>query len=208
MRYAISKCEGLEVEHFQDAYHKAFKDLIKEYHGPAIFLRMSDYETRVEQVGRTLQDCGFDNPNLVQELVDVYHEELKKTLKLFPDAIHVLSSLKSRYRLSLVTNGFSDLQRWKLEVLQIAGFFDDILISGEIGYTKPDPRIFDPLLTKLAIPASQYLYVGNSQDDDLTSAHSAGLQVVWINRKAEILRPRIPKPNYELKNLSELLGFL
>jgi putative hydrolase of the HAD superfamily len=208
MRYAISKCEGLKIDHFQDAYRKAFKDLIKEYHGPAIFLRMNDYEARVEQLGRTLQHCGFDDPNLVQELVDVYNEELKKTLKLFPDALHVLSSLKSRYRLSLVTNGFSDLQRWKLEVLKIASYFDDILISGEVGYTKPDPRIFDPLITKLSIPASQYLYVGNSQDDDLPSAHSAGLQVVWINRKGEVLRPRIPKPNYELKNLSELLVFL
>jgi FMN phosphatase YigB (HAD superfamily) len=34
------------------------------------------------------------------------------------------------------------------------------------------------------------------------------LRVVWFNRKGETLRPRIPKPNYEIRNLSELLGFL
>lgn len=208
IRYAISKCEGLEIDSFQDAYDKAFKDMIKEYHGPTIFLRMSGYETRIEWVGRTLQYFGFDDSNLVHELVHVYGEERRKTLKLFPDAIHVLSFLKSKYRLSLVTNGPSDIQREEIEVLRIAGYFDDIIVAGEVGYAKPDPRIFDALITKLAVPASQHLYVGNSQDADLTSAHHAGLKVVWINRKDEVLRPKIPKPDYEIKNLSELLGFL
>jgi putative hydrolase of the HAD superfamily len=208
IRHAVSKQEGLETTHFQDAYNKAFQDMIKEYNGPAIFLSMSGYETRIEWVSRTLQHCGFDDPNLVHELVDIYGEERKKTLKMFPDAIQVLSYLKNKYRLSLVTNGPSDIQREEIEVLKIASYFDDIIVAGEVGYAKPDPRIFDPLITMLSIPTSQYLYVGNSQDDDLTSAHYAGLKVAWINRKNEILRPRIPKPNYEIKNLSELLGFL
>jgi putative hydrolase of the HAD superfamily len=208
IRYALTKCEGLETEHFQEAYNKASKDMIKKYNGPSIFNRLSGYETRVEHIRRTLILCGFDDPNLVRELVDIYGEERRKTLKLFPDAIRVLSSLKIKYRLSIVTNGPSDIQRGKIEVLKIACYFNDILISGEVGYAKPDPRIFDPLITKNTIPASQYLYVGNSQDDDLTSAHYAGLKVVWINRKGEVLKKTIPKPHYEIKNLSELLGFL
>jgi HAD superfamily hydrolase (TIGR01549 family) len=76
-------------------------------------------------------------------------------LKWYHDAIHVLSSLKSKYRLNLVTNGPSDIQRAEIDVLQIASYFDDVVVAGEVGYAKPDPRIFDPLKSKLSIPASQ-----------------------------------------------------
>ena len=71
IKYAVSKCEGLEKDHFQEAYNNAFQDMIEKYHGHAIFLRMSGYETRIEHVSRTLQQCGYVDTNRVRELVDV-----------------------------------------------------------------------------------------------------------------------------------------
>ncbi|UCH02463.1 MAG: HAD family hydrolase, partial [Candidatus Bathyarchaeota archaeon] len=191
-----------------DAYNKTFRDMIREYNGPAIFLKMSGKETRLQHVGRMLRECGCFDPQLVRELVDVYGEERRRTLKLFPDALHVLSTLKRKYQLILVTNGPSDIQRQEIQDLHIAEYFDDIIVAGEVGYAKPDPKIFSHLLSKNTLPASQYLYVGNSQDDDLTSAHDAGLQVVWINRKGEALKPDIPQPSYEITQLHELLYIL
>ena len=169
---------------------------------------MSGKETRIALVGNALESCGFNDAGLVDELVTVYGNERRKTYKLFPDALHVLSSINKKYHLSLLTNGPSDIQREKIGDLQIESYFDHIIIAGEVGYAKPDPQIFKCLIKEYSIPASQILYVGNSQKHDLFGAYTAGLQVCWINRNNEKLNPETLKPNYEINNLSELLEIL
>jgi len=206
--WAVAKCEGLEQSQFQRAYDKALKDMINQYNGSAIFLRMSGEQTRLELVSRALGACGFYDSFLAQELVNIYGEQRRKTLELFPEALHALSSLRTKYSLSLLTNGPSDVQRKEIEDLQIAEYFDYIIIAGEVGYAKPDPKIFNLLISKYAIPPPQILYVGNSQEEDILGAHEAGLKIAWINRKSEALIPEIPKPHYEIRNLSELLDLL
>lgn len=206
--YAVSMCNGLKLPQFRKAYDKALESMISEYDGAAIFLRMSGEETRLELISRALHACGFYDSRLAQDLVKIYGKERRKTLKPFSDALCVLSSLCRKYSLSLVTNGPSDVQREEIEDLQIAEYFDHIIIAGEVGYAKPDPRIFNLLITKYAIPPSQILYAGNSQEEDVACAYKAGLKVAWLNRKGEKLNPEIPKPHYEIESLSELLDAL
>jgi putative hydrolase of the HAD superfamily len=205
---AVSKCNGLKLSQFRKAYDKTLENIINEYEGAAIFLRMSGEETRLELISRALRACGFYDPRLAEDLVKTYGRERRKTLKLFPNALCVLSSLRRKYSLSLVTNGPSDIQREEIEDLRIAGYFDHIIIAGEVGYAKPDPRIFNLLIAKYAIPPSQILYVGNSQEEDVMCAFKAGLKVAWLNRKGEKMKKEIPNPHYEIKSLSKLLDAL
>jgi putative hydrolase of the HAD superfamily len=208
MNYAISRCEGVELSTFQEAYKKSFQNMINHYGGQAIFLIKSGLETRLEHISRTIHRLGFYDPKLVNQLVKIYGEERRKTLKLFSDSIPLLTVLKTKYRLSLVTNGPSDVQRNEIEWLNIEKYFDDIIVSGEVGYAKPDPRIFKVLLTKLKITPSQIIYVGNSQEHDIKGAKKAELKTIWINRKNERLLPETPKPDYEITTLSELINIL
>jgi len=104
--------------------------------------------------------------------------------------------------------GLQTLQRSEIEWLNIEEYFDNIIVSGEVGYAKPDHRIFKVLLNKLKITPSQVVYVGNSQKHDMIGAKKAGLKIVWINRKNERILPETPKPDYEISNLSELINIL
>ena len=111
MNYAISRCKGLELSMFQEAYRESFQDMINYYGGQVIFLIKSGLETRLEHISRTLHRLGFYDPKLVNQLVNVYGEERRKTLELFSDSIPVLTAIKKKDRLSLVTNGPSDVTK-------------------------------------------------------------------------------------------------
>ena len=206
--YAISRCEGMELSRLQRAYNESLRDMIMEQGGEAIFLRKSGREVRLELISRTLHACGFDDSGLAEDLVNIYGKERRRTLKLFPDALYVLSSLRVKYPLGLVTNGPSDIQRTEINDLQIAQYFNHIIVSGEVGYAKPDPQIFKLAAARYDLPPSQILHVGNSQEEDVAGAYRAGLKVAWLNRKGEKLRPETPKPHYEIQSLSELLNIL
>jgi len=91
--YAVSRCNGVVWSQLQRAYKECLNAMIEEQGGEAVFARKSGWEVRLELIGRTLHACGIDDPQLVKELVKLYSEQRRRTLKLFPDALRVLSSL-------------------------------------------------------------------------------------------------------------------
>lgn len=85
----------------------------------------------------------------------------------------------------------------------------DLVVSSESAQAyKPNPDIFLPALEKLGVSASDALYVGDSQEDDLEGAHRAGTKMAWVNRDGSVLKEGIPAPDYEIEDLSEVLGIL
>ena len=66
----------------------------------------------------------------------------------------------------------------------IASSFDVILSSAEVGYKKPDPRIFRDALTRLGTSPGQTLHVGDSIDNDFRGAQAAGLGALLIDRRS------------------------
>lgn len=83
-----------------------------------------------------------------------------------PEAEKVLEALRKRYRTALITNWDHApwLKRW-LADSDITGWFEDIVISDEVGCAKPDPRIFTSALEKLGLKPSEMVYVGDSPED-------------------------------------------
>jgi putative hydrolase of the HAD superfamily len=73
---------------------------------------------------------------------------------------------------------------------------------------KPDPRIFHEALSELGVAPEEALYVGDSQDDDIVGAKRAGMQVAWINRTGQTLKPGVPQRDYEIHGLGELLDIV
>ncbi len=90
-------------------------------------------------------------------------------------AQEILASLASRYRLGLISNGYADTQRPRLHAARLTGYFQTIVVSDEVGWAKPDPRIFAYALEQLGIAPAFALYVGDSTSHDLAGALNAGL---------------------------------
>jgi len=99
---------------------------------------------------------------------------------VFPGAHELLDQLRGSYRLALVTNGTSDFQRRKVEQTGMAGRFDAVVVSGDLGTGKPHPEPFLAALEALGVNAEQAVMVGNDEARDIAGAGALGIRTIWV----------------------------
>ena len=152
-----------------------------------------------------LRRAGHDhNVEFSEELAQRYMQERRTLHVVYDDVIPVLERLKRYYRLGLLTNGTPDLQRCKLEASGLAGYFDTIVVSGEVGFGKPDRRVFKLILDRLQVTAASSAMIGNNLTVDIEPALSMGLMTVWVNRERKIYSDHI-RPDMEVAVLTEVI---
>jgi len=106
---------------------------------------------------------------------------------LYPDVLDVLSQLRPRFQLAVISN-FDGRLRFILEHLGISKFFVHVFISSEIGADKPDPEIFRRALKVTGLKPSEVLDVGDDPERDWKAAAAAGLSIFQLNRPKNSLR--------------------
>jgi 2-haloacid dehalogenase len=137
-----------------------------------------------------------------------YLEALGRRGYLRRFAREVLRRLAESAVLVLITNGIAEVQRGRLAAAGIAPRFKEILISGELGVAKPDPRFFELALAAAGLPPGDLLCVGDSPSADIRGGHAAGLATCWVARRSSPYPPQEPAPDYRISDLRELTGFL
>lgn len=133
-----------------------------------------------------LLQLGIDDPNLAAEMGTFYGEARLQALVPFDGAIEGVRDLATRFPLGLITNGPADVQRSEIARLGIGQIFDPILIEGEMGFGKPDPKVFSLAATRLGFAPEQLLMVGNSYRHDIRPAIRAGWKAIWIHSEGDI----------------------
>ncbi|MDW2885366.1 HAD family hydrolase [Exiguobacterium artemiae] len=108
-------------------------------------------------------------------LLDDYLTGFAKTSVLFPGTIPLLESLSPSYRLGLITNGRSDLQRSVIETHGLQDFFDPILISEEVGLSKPNPTLFLRPVQDWELKPEHVLFIGDHPLHDVAGAKAVGM---------------------------------
>ncbi len=105
-----------------------------------------------------------------------------KPWRIFDDVRPCLEELKRRgVKLGVISN-WDERLRPLLRELDLEKYFDAVVVSGEVGAHKPDPRIFQKALGLLQVPADATLHVGDSALEDAVGARSAGLQSLLLAR--------------------------
>lgn len=129
-----------------------------------------------------------------REYAALYMELHNERIRPMDGAIEALDIMKSLgLRLAVVTNGIADTQREKLERFRLTERFEHIFIDTEIGYSKPDPRIFEYALDKMNLNAEDVWMIGDNIRWDVGGPQAIGITGVWINTKQVV----IPE-NYEI----------
>ena len=136
-----------------------------------------------------------------------YRSDRFRGLELYDDVLDGIEAVRSSYTIAMITNGPTDIQQPKLDLLNIEQLFSFVLISERTGFWKPDPRIFELALERAGIPAHESVYVGDSVAHDVPGAHSAGLGAVWMNRRGLVWTGDRP-PDHEARNMNDLLDWL
>lgn len=111
-------------------------------------------------------------------LTELHRGLSRRRLHRYPHVRQVLDELRDHYRLGVVTDGQSAYARPELDELGLLDHFDPIVVSGELGFRKPDSRMFDIALRTLEIAPEQAVYVGNDAFRDVHGARQAGLHTV------------------------------
>ena len=162
---------------------------------------------RREAWSRALADHGIHDLCFAEQLAAIFPRERRTRHVVFPDVEAVLQDLRETCQLALVTNGAPDLQREKVQGADLTQYFRAIVISGEVGVGKPDPRIFSLALDALARNSSEAVMVGNSLARDIIGAQQAGIRGIWLNRSGIDCDEGV-KPGAEIASLSELRDLL
>ena len=111
---------------------------------------------------------------------------------------------KAARPIGIVTNGPTEVQHAKLELLGIDRLVDFVLVSEEFGVAKPDPRIFREALRLAGVAAEDAVFVGDSAEFDIAGAQAAGIPTVWVNRhRRPWTGPGLP-PTRQISALAEL----
>jgi HAD superfamily hydrolase (TIGR01549 family) len=144
---------------------------------------------------------------LCHRIADEMTERKEALVRPFDGALDVLQSLRQRgHRLGLLTNGSAAFQRRKLLRFELEPVFDLILIEGELGYGKPDRRVFAAALAHFEIPAQGCWMIGDNLEADIGGARSLGITAIWHDAHGVGLphRPAV-MPDRVIRSLSELL---
>lgn len=107
--------------------------------------------------------------------------------RLHEGAEDLLASLKQRgYKLALLSNSDKRFRRVFSE-LGISSYFSYIFLSGELGYEKPDPRLFDRVLQTLGVSPEEVLHVGDNARLDGEGARQAGWNAAILGQEISSL---------------------
>ena len=149
-------------------------------------------------------DINFDE-NLFAES---YMRSLADASFLYDGSIEFIKHLHRNYRLSIITNGLTSVQETRIKKSVIAQYFEDIVISEEIGVAKPNPEIFEHALKNINhIDKSKVLMVGDSLTSDIQGGINFGIDTCWYNPDKLINQTQI-KPIYEISTFNELKDLL
>ena len=119
-----------------------------------------------------------------------------------------LDALSARdLRLGIVTNGPPLVQSRKVDALGVRHRMRVVTISGEVGLSKPDPRIFEHALSGLGSRPGQTWFVGDHPEKDVLGAAAVGMTPVWM-RGSQAWPEGTPPPDRSIDRLSELLPLL
>jgi len=141
------------------------------------------------------------------ELAAAFVEGLGQFGELYDGARALLEAVRDRATLGLVTNGLSEVQRARIERLELGHYFSSIAISGELGVSKPDNAFLDVVFDELGQPErSTSVIVGDSLTSDMAAGHSYGISTCWYNPKGNPAPGQ--QPTYEASSFDDVRAHL
>lgn len=165
----------------------------------------------VEHFPDLLRHYGVEDDSAAAVAAEWYRSNRFHALELFEDAVQTLLAVRrieQVERVGLITNGPSEVQRAKIDLLGIAPYVDFFIISEEFGVAKPDPAIFAEALRRGGAAAHEAVFIGDSPDHDMAGARAAGIRSVWMNRAGHPWPLPAAPPDYQAPDLATVRRLL
>lgn len=137
-----------------------------------------------------------------------YLDHLSEQTSLIPGAWEILQYLSEKYELCLITNGISRVQHRRISKIGLDRYFHHVVISEEIGISKPDQEFFLHTLEEIGNPDKrEILIIGDNLNSDIQGGLNAGMDACWFNPNCYPVPAHI-SPTYIISQLTELINIL
>ena len=124
---------------------------------------------------------GRSKAELAHEIGDTFLTLTNKYFSVLPGAAEVVRKLAEKYPLTIVSNGFKEVQYYKFAHSGLADCFAHTIISEEVGINKPQPEIFRIALEMNGVTADEAVMIGDSYTSDIAGAKAAGIDQIWLH---------------------------
>jgi putative hydrolase of the HAD superfamily len=200
------KCVFFDLDHTLWDYDTNAKETLHElyvtYDLPG---RGIDDIIRQERFKQILEPFNAFEHSLCETLTTDYLATCPQKCNLMPGTIDTLEYLADHYNLTIITNGFEEIQHMKLCAGKLQHYFDHVITSQKAGHRKPARQIFDYALKLNNIGSTEAIMIGDNPVTDIGGARNASIDAVLFNpekMKYDVVA------HYEISALAELRSFL
>lgn len=144
-----------------------------------------------------------------KEYSDDYEKIIGSHGEIIEGAYELLEDLKERgYKIFAVTNGIYNIQKMRLKNSVITNFFENVFISEEIGFVKPDIRYFEYIQNNIKnFNKCKSILIGDSLNADIAGANNYGIDSIWYNRNQSKNTSNYT-PTHIVNKYSEIINLL
>jgi len=164
-------------------------------------------ELQTERFGYPLAQVGIESQELGKKMGEMYLELLPEKVRLIPHARELLDYLAKKYTLTIISNGFVEVQHRKLKNSDIAHYFTHVVLSDDVKVLKPDRKIFDYALELNNAKANEAIMIGDLFQTDILGAQNAGIDQIFFNRHKKGLKEN-ETATYVVDSLKEIFEIL
>jgi len=143
----------------------------------------------------------------LEDVPQLYVEALSHQAPLLPGAKKAVQELAAILPIAIVTNGIPYVQHGRFDRSELRPYIQELVISGEEGFFKPDPRLIEVALRRMNCSKERALMVGDSLGSDILGAQRAGVDSCWYNPAAKPCTLE-KEPDYTIKDLQEIKKIL
>lgn len=188
-----------------DDFHQQFKQINFELWEQYDRGLIDNEVIRTQRFRKVLNHFSVIDEKLNAALSHEYLYGCPKKSNLVPHAKEALDYLSRHYKMTVVTNGFEEIQTVKILSGNITHYFDHVITSQKAGYKKPAREIFDYALALNGLACHEVIMIGDNLLTDIAGAKNAGIATVFYNPGAVKHSERV---SHEIRCLSELQTIL
>lgn len=160
---------------------------------------------RLKRFPMVFAELGLPESAVPKQIEADFMSQCPKEGLLMDGALKLLETLHNHYHLHIITNGFNDTQRIKMESAQIVHFFNTVTTSESTGARKPEEGIYLHALSIAGAKPSESLMIGDKIENDVLAAERVGIHGVFYNPAKVLFKEKV---RFEISHLTELLPIL
>lgn len=151
--------------------------------------KMSLKDSHIYRMKHALADFGYQVSDATALAIQIDYDYFQRQIELSPVFPEIFSWCQAQgIAMGIITNGPYRHQLRKIRTMGLVNWFEleHVLISGQVGITKPNPAIFQLMEERLGMSGEDICYLGDSFENDVVGAKAANWKAIWFNHRKRV----------------------